>query len=489
MFFDSPVFLFLFLPVVIFIYFLLCKRESNAISRIWLVSASIFFYCYLNIMQISVLLISVVINYFVSRFIRQTMNDRMERAKIALLIGIVFNCGLLAYFKYSNFFISNLNQIAGWKINLLNTALPLGISFFTFSQIAYLVDSYRQEIKTHNFIDYALFVTFFPKLLSGPITRFNELMTQFGEVKKQAFNHVNFSNGIYLIFIGLFKKIVLSDIFGVWANNGFDQSTILTFFEAWSTSLSYTFQLYFDFSGYTDMAIGIALLMNIKLPINFDSPYRATNIRNFWRQWHITLSSFIWEFIYVPLGGNKISAIRTTFNLMLTFLICGLWHGAAWTFILWGLLHGFALVIQRMGKNFNIVMPKLLAWFLTFNFINIAWVFFRAKSFDDAAKVLKGMGGVNGLVLPDQILSVLPEFLRSFIDGAGSMQFLADGTIMGFIEMILIFVLAFVMIIFLKNTNQMSVAQKKAAFVFTIPFTIQHLFFTQVTTPFIYFRF
>lgn len=489
MFFDSLGFLFLFLPIVIIVYYILCKKESYTISKIWLVAASIIFYCYLNVKQLSVLLISIIINYFVSWFILQTKNDKGARTKTALVLGITFNCGLLAYFKYADFFIANLNQLAGWKINLLNIALPLGISFFTFSQISYLVDSYKREIKIHKFIDYVLFVTYFPKLLAGPIARFNEIMVQFGETQSRVFSHVNYSNGIYLFFIGLFKKIVLADIFGVWANNGFDQAPMLTFFEAWATSLAYTFQLYFDFSGYTDMAIGAALLMNIKLPINFDSPYKAINIRDFWRKWHITLSRFIWEFIYIPLGGNKISETRTICNLMLTFLVCGLWHGAGWSFILWGLLHGFALVVQRIWGKFNITMPKLLAWLLTFNFVNIAWVFFRAKSFDDAAKVLKGMIGANGVVLPEQILAMLPEICRSFIVGVGTVQYLADGTIMGFVEMILIFVLAFVMTIAFKNTNQMSVSQKRAAFAFTIAFTIQHLFFTQVPSQFIYFRF
>lgn len=490
MLFDSPEFIFIFFPFVLFSYFFLLRKLPGAFSKLWLAAASIFFYAYLNPKQLAVLLGSIMVNFAAAKYFLTPKNNAGWHARTALVLGIAFNCGLLGYFKYADFFIANLNQLAAWKISLLNTALPLGISFFTFSQIAYLVDSYRQKIAAHSFLEYVLFVTYFPKLLAGPIVRFNEMMPQFGDAAVRTFNHGNFSSGTYLVFIGLFKKIVLADIFARWATNGFDNSSVLTFFEAWATSLSYSFQLYFDFSGYTDMALGIALAMNIRLPINFDSPYKALNIQDFWRRWHITLSRFIKDFVYIPLGGSRISEARTIANLLTTFLVCGLWHGAGWTFIFWGFLHGLGLVVQRSWKKFNIALPAFFAWFLTFNFVNVAWVFFRARSFDDAAKVLKGMAGASGFVLPEQLLAPLPKICRHFISGSASpVRYLADSTVMGVVEMFLIFVVACVFVFVCKNTNHMSELQKKAAFACTLAFTVQGLFFNLAPSQFIYFRF
>jgi len=314
-----------------------------------------------------------------------------QASKIILSVGISVNLSLLAYFKYSDFFIENINTVSNSNIELLHLALPLAISFFTFQQIAYLVDSYRQETKEYDFLNYALFVTFFPQLIAGPIVHHGEMMPQFSSKWNLVKKYKNIATGIFIFTIGLFKKVVIADTFAVWATNGFDKTETLNMLEGWVTSLSYTFQLYFDFSGYTDMAIGIALLFNIKLPINFNSPYKATSIQDFWRRWHITLSRFLRDYIYIPLGGNRISSFRTYANLMATFILGGLWHGAGWTFLFWGFLHGGALVIHRLWKVFDLRMHYLFAWFITFNFINISWVFFRAKEWEDAIKVLKAM--------------------------------------------------------------------------------------------------
>ena len=262
--------------------------------------------------------------------------------------------------------------------------MPIAISFFTFQQIIYLVDSYRGETKEYAFLNYSVFVAFFPQLISGPIVHHKEMMPQFENNRNKIINHENIAIGMLFFSIGLFKKVVLADTFATWATNGFDRAEILYFFEAWATSLSYTFQLYFDFSGYADMAIGIGLLFNIRLPINFNSPYKSRDIRDFWRRWHITLSRFLRDYVYIPLGGNKGTSIKTYNNLMVTFLIGGIWHGAGWTFVFWGLLHGLALVLQRLWSSFGLKMPTLLAWFITYNFVNLAWVFFRAESFSDA---------------------------------------------------------------------------------------------------------
>ncbi|WP_418904611.1 MBOAT family O-acyltransferase [Helicobacter cetorum] len=250
-------------------------------------------------------------------------------------------------------------------------------------------------------MDYVLFVSFFPQLIAGPIVHHKEMMPQFIKKSNQFLNYRNIAIGLFIFSIGLFKKVVIADNISHFADFGFDKATSLSFIQAWMTSLSYTFQLYFDFSGYCDMAIGIALLFNIKLPINFNSPYKALNIQDFWRRWHITLSRFLKEYLYIPLGGNRVKEIFIYRNLIVVFLIGGFWHGAGWTFIIWGLLHGFALSVHRIyssvAKRFQFTMPKILAWFITFNFINMAWVFFRAKDLGSALKVLRGMCDIKSL--------------------------------------------------------------------------------------------
>ena len=279
---------------------------------------------------------------------------------------------------------------------MLYLALPLAISFFTFQQIAYLVDSYRKQVKQHNMLDYCVFVSFFPQLIAGPIVHHKQMMPQFSNKPQQRINIQNINLGLFIFAMGLFKKVVIADQFAVWASNGFDNLEVISFVGAWVTSLSYTFQLYYDFSGYTDMAIGSALMFNITLPINFNSPYKALNIQDFWRRWHITLSNFLRDYIYVPLGGNRVSEFNVYFNLFITFLLGGLWHGAGWTFIAWGALHGFAVIIHRAWTKLGLRMNRFLAWFITFNFVNIAWVFFRAKEWNDAIMLLKGMMGFQG---------------------------------------------------------------------------------------------
>jgi D-alanyl-lipoteichoic acid acyltransferase DltB (MBOAT superfamily) len=339
--------------------------------------------------------------------------------KSLLTFGIVSNIALLGYFKYSDFFIENFNLATGSSVELLHLALPLAISFFTFQQIAYLVDSYRGETKEYDFLNYAVFVTFFPQLIAGPIVHHKEMMPQFANVRNKVINYRNIALGLFIFSIGLFKKVVIADTFAVYSSAGFDTATTLNLFEAWATSLSYTFQLYFDFSGYTDMAIGLALLFNIRLPINFNSPYKATNIQEFWKRWHITLSRFLKDYIYIPLGGNRNGNFRTYNNLMATFIIGGIWHGAGWTFVFWGFLHGFALVIHRAWSKLGLKLWTWVAWLITFNFINIAWVFFRAKEWDDAIKVLSGMVGLGGITLPNILESKLPFLANCGIEFGG----------------------------------------------------------------------
>ena len=398
MLFNSYEFIFTFLPLTFFIYFFLLQKRLISGAKGFLVFASLLFYSWWNTDYLPLILASMLFNYVVGNSLNENFKKVQVHKKTLLGFGIVANLTLLAYFKYTDFFLENFNQAFNSSIPLLHLALPLAISFFTFQQIAYLVDSYRQETAKYNFLNYALFVTFFPQLIAGPIVHHAEMMPQFSSKWNLVKRYKNIAFGLFIFSMGLFKKVVIADTFAQWASHGFDKMEVLNFVEAWVTSLSYTFQLYFDFSGYTDMAIGAALLFNIKLPINFNSPYKALDIQDFWRRWHITLSRFLKDYIYIPLGGNRKSTFHTYTNLIATFVLGGIWHGAGWTFVFWGFLHGLALVIHRFWKNLGFTMPKNLAWFITFNFVNIAWIFFRAKEWEDAIKILNGMFGIEKLL-------------------------------------------------------------------------------------------
>ncbi|RLA74277.1 MAG: MBOAT family protein, partial [Epsilonproteobacteria bacterium] len=369
--------------------------------------------------------------------------------KSLLGFGIVSNIALLGYFKYTDFMIENVNFLTSSNIPTLDLALPLAISFFTFQQISYLVDSYRQETKEYDFVNYALFVTFFPQLIAGPIVHHKEMMPQFAKTRNKVKNYRHIAMGLFIFSIGLFKKVVIADTFAVWATAGFDTATTLNLFEAWATSLSYTFQLYFDFSGYTDMAIGAALLFNIKLPINFNSPYKATDIQDFWRRWHITLSRFLKDYVYIPLGGNRKGEFRVYTNLMATFIIGGIWHGAGWTFVFWGFLHGIALVIHRAWSKLGFKIWTWLAWLITFNFVNIAWVFFRAKEWDDAVKVLGSMFSLDNIVLPNFLASKLSILTNHGVEFGGFATNLAAGK-----DLIVWLIIGFILLLVFKNSME-----------------------------------
>lgn len=415
MLFNSYEFIFAFLPITFLVYFFLNQSGFSRASRVFLVFSSLFFYSWWNVLYLPLILTSMLFNYAIGNILSNPHNKKVTKIskKSTLIFGIVSNLALLGYFKYSDFFIDNLNTVLQTDFELLNLALPLAISFFTFQQISYLVDSYKDETKEYDLLSYALFVTFFPQLIAGPIVHHKEMMPQFAQAKNNSLNYQNVAAGIFIFSIGIFKKVIIADTFATWATKGFDTATTLNFFEAWGTSLSYTFQLYFDFSGYTDMAIGVALLFNIKLPINFNSPYKALSIQDFWRRWHMTLSRFLRDYIYIPLGGNRKGELLTYNNLFLTFLIGGIWHGAGWTFIIWGSLHGLALMAHRMWAMTNLKVWSWFSWFLTFNFINITWIFFRAKDWDSAIKVLSSMFTWDNIVLPQQIESQL-SFLKEY---------------------------------------------------------------------------
>lgn len=407
MIFSSWQFILLFLPISFFVYFWLNHHRLIIAGKVWLVAISLFFYAYWDVKYLPLILGSIFLNFAIGTGLAQASqkigDDRKKshhsvNRKVVLITGIAANLLLLGYFKYTDFFLSNINDVFGTVYTLPHIALPLAISFFTFTQIVYLVDSYRGETADYDLLNYSLFVTFFPHLIAGPIVHHRQIMPQFASRWTLIRRHSNIQKGLFIFAIGLFKKVVIADSFSVWATAGFDSGHALTFFEGWATSLSYTFQLYFDFSGYCDMAIGASLLFNIWLPINFNSPYKALSIQDFWRRWHITLSHFLRDYLYIPLGGSRSGKFRTYINLFVTFVLGGFWHGATWMFVVWGALHGGALVIHRFWANFRRPMPPMLGWFLTFMFVNVTWVFFRAKTMDDAMRVLNGMFDVSSFI-------------------------------------------------------------------------------------------
>ena len=370
--------------------------------------ASLYFYAYFNYSYLPIILSSIIVNYASAYCMNR--NEGLLR-RISLITGICFNVGLIAYFKYFDFFIENVNAIFSTNIPMLNILLPLGISFFTFQQIAFVVDSYRIKTELPCFLDYCNFVTFFPQLIAGPIVLPEEMLPQFEDRTKRRVNYENLFNGLFMFSLGLAKKVLIADSIAVFANTGFDILTSYTMAEAWLTSLAYSFQLYFDFSGYCDMAIGIGLMFNIKLPLNFNAPYRACDFQDFWRRWHMTLNRFLTQYLYIPLGGSRRGEIRTLLNVFVVFLVSGIWHGAGWTFIVWGILHGIASIINRIWKHKAFRLPNCLTIPLTFFFVNIFWVFFRADSLADAWQIVSSMFNNLDLTLKEDFTSNLSSIL------------------------------------------------------------------------------
>jgi alginate O-acetyltransferase complex protein AlgI len=421
MLFNSYEYIFLFLPVTLAGFFLIGNRVHHSVALAWLVGASLFFYGWWNPVYVSLIVGSMIFNYAVGVQLQHGGNVKFRKG--LLVSGVAVNLALIGYFKYANFFINNLNVALGSAFYVEKILLPLGISFFTFTQIAYLLDAHRREIREQNFLHYFLFVTFFPHLLAGPILHHKEIMPQFGKKAIYKPHAQNFAIGITVFAIGLFKKVILADGVIQYVSPVFAAAekgaTLITLFDAWGGALAYTLQIYFDFSGYTDMAIGSSLMFGIKLPLNFNSPYKSLNIIEFWRRWHMTLSRFLRDYLYIPLGGSKGRTPRKLSNLMVTMLLGGFWHGAGWTFIIWGALHGFYLVITHSWRAFreNVLghdlarssfLGKTISVMLTMFAVIIGWVVFRAETIEGATRILQGMFGMNGAALPSVFTNIHP---------------------------------------------------------------------------------
>jgi alginate O-acetyltransferase complex protein AlgI len=408
MLFNSHIFIFLFLPIVLLGFHLIGKLGTHTITISWLVSASLFFYGWWNPVYLLLILGSILVNY-------STGISLLRRpSKLVLVAGIAINLGALGYFKYANFFVDTINALISSDLFLNQVVLPLAISFFTFQQITYLVDMYRGEASDYGFLRYCLFVTFFPQLIAGPIVHHKEMLNQFS---KEAFHKQatdNLAVGLTIFIIGLFKKVVIADGISVYVISifeGAEHGIALTFFESWGGALAYTLQLYFDFSGYSDMAIGLARMFGVMLPVSFFSPYKANNIIEFWKLWHITLSRFFRDYIYIPLGGNRKGTVRHFANIGITMLLGGLWHGANWTFVIWGGMHGIFLAINhgwcltktkllgkrvKSGNIFGVTIGRVI----TFISVVAAWVMFRSESLAGAMNMYHAMFAGNGISLP-----------------------------------------------------------------------------------------
>jgi D-alanyl-lipoteichoic acid acyltransferase DltB (MBOAT superfamily) len=412
--FNSYPFILLFLPATLVVFFQL-GRLSPKLAAGWLAAASLFFYGWWNPVYVALLVASILFNYAMGiAIVRADAAGDARRKKRLLVVAVAGDLAVLGYYKYANFFLDSVNAVLGTSANLGTIVLPLGISFFTFTQIAFLADAYQGKAREYSFVHYGLFVTYFPHLIAGPILHHREMMPQFGLPGTYRANYDDIAAGITIFVIGLFKKVIIADGVAQYVGPVFDApqaGVTLTFLEAWCGALAYTFQLYFDFSGYSDMAVGLSLMFGVRLPINFHSPYKAVNIIDFWRRWHMTLSRFLRDYLYIPLGGNRKGPGRRYANLMVTMLLGGLWHGAGWTFVVWGGLHGAYLVVNHawhalrrwLGHDLSRSSPwgRAAACLVTFLAVVAAWVLFRAESLASATAILRAMAGLNGLVLPD----------------------------------------------------------------------------------------
>lgn len=393
MLFSSHVFLLLFLPCVLAGYFILARWREGVWSRVYLLAACFVFYGWFNYLYSLLLLLSILWNFGFGCLLQNLASEKRFFRLLTAVVSIAGNLLLLGYFKYADFFIDNLNRLFSTDYPLLHILLPLGISFFTFQQVAYLVDVYKGKLAGgYSFLTYALFVSFFPQLIAGPIVLPGEMMPQFHDPDNLKWNSDNFAGGLRLFAIGLAKKLLIADLLARTIDPAWNAAGAVLPVDAWGAAIGYTLQIYFDFSGYCDMAIGLGLMFNIRIPQNFNSPYKATSVHDFWHRWHITLGRFLAEYLYYPLGGSRCGIVRTCVNMMITFFLSGLWHGAGWLFILWGVLHGAAVTLCRLRKDLNFrPMPPFCGRILTFLFLVITWVIFRAETPAQAGKIYRGM--------------------------------------------------------------------------------------------------
>ena len=488
MLFNSYFFIFIFLPIVLCFVFYFSSKGKTKIAATSLIISSLFFYGWWNPPYLILLLGSIIFNFFIAQVITKN--------KIVLLLGLTFNIGLIAYFKYANFFIDNINILFDQSIYLEKIILPLAISFFTFQQISYLVDAYRGQAEKYSFLHYCLFVSFFPQLIAGPIVHHKEIIPQFSNMNFLKYRSSHIFIGLSLFALGLFKKVIFADGIGIYASAAFqavENGIILTIYEAWLGSLAYTMQLYFDFSGYSDMALGLAIMFGFKLPVNFFSPYKATNIADFWRRWHITLSRMIREYLWDPISlAMTRLAVRSRYGFvrffittslaptLFTFFWIGLWHGAGWNFIVFGMLHGSYITtynlwsqLKQRYKSFKIITNKAVATFLarliTFMCVVVGWIFFRAESFAGATSILSSMFGLNRISMSKSVLNFTGLSEEWFLNNGFVFEGLFSNGVMGNQPINVILYVGFLITFCYVMPNCTQIFQRHKPFITTYP--------------------
>lgn len=465
MLFNSHIFLLVFLPITLVGYFALGRLSDKTPAKIWLIAGSLFFYGWYNPVFLILIVGSILGNYIAAdRILAAAKSGNDPRARLFMILGVIGNLALLGYFKYANFFIDTASAMMGRELLSVAIFLPLAISFFTFQQIAYLVDAREHAVEDHNLVDFALFVSFFPQLIAGPIVHHGQVMPQF---RSGAFHPRadNMAQGIAFVVLGLLKKVLVADTLIAIAAPVFDNATTTPpgMLDAWLGLTAFTLGIYFDFSGYSDIAVGLARMFGIKLPYNFNSPYKAVSIIDFWRRWHLTLSRFLRDYVYIPLGGNRKGKSRRYVNLMATMLLGGLWHGAGWTFVVWGGLHGLYLVINHgwegMQKRMTaagktpIAMGTIPAMVLTLLAVMLAWVFFFADSFAHATAMLAGLSGMNGFASPDTMAALANGPLGQLVSG-GNLVSAAIAIVKDGRELIIMGIAA-ILVIIAPNTQEL----------------------------------
>lgn len=405
MLFNSYIFIFLFLPITLFGWHTLNHIKKHNLA-IWFLSVmSLLFYGYFNISYSIILIGSIIFNFCISSLFQKCDSSIVKR-RLLLIVGLVINLGILGYFKYYDFFIANINSLFNLSFNMKNILLPLGISFFTFQQISFVVDRYRNNAPHYSFSKYTAFVTFFPQLIAGPIVLHSELVPQFEDLSKKKFNSNKFREGICFFVIGLSKKMLIADLLAYPVNFAFDNIAMLDVPSSIIIIVAYAMELLFDFSGYSDMAIGLGKMFGVELPVNFNAPMRAVSVKDFWNRWHITLGRFFTTYVYIPLGGSRKGFSRLLLNTMIVFSLSGLWHGADWTFVIWGLLQGVAICInniwtrkikasissiKKSTSNKLNVTKNIICTFITFSYFCFTLIFFRSNNISDAILYLKRM--------------------------------------------------------------------------------------------------
>jgi D-alanyl-lipoteichoic acid acyltransferase DltB (MBOAT superfamily) len=488
MLFNSPAFVLGFMPLAFGGFFLLGRLGGPRAALASLLVADLVFYGWWNPLYVPLLAGSVAVNYALGqRILRLAEGGRHDTTRIWVTSGVALNLGLLGWFKYADFLLHT--AVPGAP--MLRIVLPLAISFFTFQQIMFLVDSGRGTRPATGALAYTAFVCFFPHLIAGPIVRPADILPQLQAPRLARPIAANLAVGLTIFLLGLGKKLVLADTFGSFADTGFaaaSHGTVLTLVEAWYAVLAYTLQIYFDFSGYSDMAIGLARMANVRFPLNFNSPYKALDIADFWRRWHMSLSRFLRDYLYIPLGGNRHGEARRLVNLMLTMLLGGLWHGAAWTFVAWGGLHGVYLVVHRLWGRLGWKLPAPLAQVLTLLAVVVAWVPFRADGVHATLGMLRGMAGLNGFALPEMVISAWPV-LAAIAHPVPVLLSLEAGRTLSLPDVTACLALGWTIVLTLPHVHELSERARGWALTAGFAFTVQALFFAPYAAPFLYFRF